>query len=265
MIYDCFSFSGEYDMLEIRFNLLSPFVDKFVIVEGIETFSGNPKILYWAERDKERFEEWENRVVYGVVVDYQDEEIRNQISERSAYVDRVSFQRAFYQKESIRKFLQMLSPKDEDVVYYGDVDEIWKPQKLTKGVHKLRQLAYSYYLNNRSPEDWRGTIVTTWGHLKDKCLNDMRANPIEEDILNDAGWHFTNLGGLEAIKRKIASYDHQEANIPFVVDGLEERLKNNIDFLGRGFRFWLDESALPEYIVDNKEYFAHKGLWKITN
>lgn len=256
--FDLFTFAGEYDLLEIRFNLLSPFVDTFIISEGVETFSGLPKPLYWVERDLDRFEEWEHKVVYRVVSDkYDDPAILKQMESRP-YVDQPAFQRAFYQKESLRTTLEILEPEDEDLIYYGDADEIWKPKEIDDQVYKLRQLAYSYYLNNRSVEDWRGTIVTKWKNLKEGCLNDMRANPV--NILEDGGWHFTNLGGLEAIKKKIESYDHQECNTPWVIHGLEERMELNVDFLGRGYQMWKDESQLPQFIIDNKE--RYRKLWK---
>ena len=261
-VYDLSMSAGEYDLLEIRFNILSPFVDKFIIVEGTETFSGNLKPLYWVERNKDRFEEWEDKVVYNVVTNYDDSEILAQLETRP-YVDQPAFVRAFYQKEMLRKTLETLDPDDEDILIYGDADEIINPEILKKvdnKVHKLRQLAYSYFLNNRSAEDWRGTTVTKYKNLRGKCLNDMRANPIEADILENGGWHFTNLGGLEAIKKKIESYDHQEVNIPWVTAGLAERMELNVDFLGRGYTMQKDESQLPQYILDNKKRYKH--LWK---
>ncbi len=257
MTYDCITFNGEYDLLEIRLNVLNKHVDKFVIVEGTETFSGNLKPLYWEERDKERFKKWEDKVVYGIVDSYDDEEIIGQIASRD-YIDANAFRRAFYQKESIRKVLEWMNLDDEDVIFYGDCDEVWKPKEVDDKVYKLRQIAYSYYLNNRSPEDWRGTVITKWKNLKGKCLNDMRANP--ENILEDGGWHFTNIGGLEAVLRKIESYDHQEVNIPLVKDGMASRIDDNVDFLGRGYRFWVDESELPQYILSNKNKYSH--IWK---
>ena len=81
-VYDLSMSAGEYDLLEIRFNILSPFVDKFIIVEGTETFSGNLKPLYWVERNKDRFEEWEDKVVYNVVTNYDDSEILAQLKTR---------------------------------------------------------------------------------------------------------------------------------------------------------------------------------------
>ncbi len=261
MIYDLQMFSGEYDTLELKFHLLDEYVDKFIIVEGMETFSGNPKPLYWIERNRDRFEEWEDKVVYYIVAEYSNPEILEQMMGR-LYVDQPAFQRAFYQKEMLRVLLAQQNPNEEDIVYYGDTDEIWKPQIVDDKVHKLRQLAYSYYLNSRSQEDWRGTIVTKWKNLKNTCLNDMRAMPVEADILENGGWHFTNLGGLEAIKRKIESYDHQEVNIPWVIDGLEERMRLDLDFLGRGYKIWKSEEGLPQYILDHKDYYKEKGLWK---
>lgn len=258
MIIDSFTFNGEYDTLELRFNILDKYVDKFVICESAETFSAKWKPLYWAERNKDRFEEWEDKVLYAVVYEFDNPEIMAQIRDRVDYVDQPAFQRAFYQKEMIRKVLETQELDDEDIVYYGDVDEIWKPKEVDDKVYKLRQLAYSYYINNRSPEDWKGTIVTRWKNIKGKCLNDLRANP--ENIMEDGGWHFTNLGGAEAIKKKIESYDHQEVNIPWIKDGLEDRMLSNKDYLGREFQFWTDATDLPKYILKNKD--KYKKLWK---
>lgn len=262
MIYDLFVFNGEYDLLEIRFNLLSPFVDKFIIAEMMETFSGRPKPLYWVERNRDRFEEWEEKVIH-VVPTYGEEVGIMDMMYGRPYVDQPHFRRAFYQKECLR--LPLKNADDEDLIIYGDADEVINPEILKREIdkpHKLRQFAYSYYLNNRSSEDWRGTVITKYKDLKEGSLNDMRALPIEEDIWNDGGWHWTNLGGLEAIKNKIASYDHQEVNIPWVIDGLEERLRLNTDFLGRGYSMWQDEEGLPAYILRNKRRWIEKGLWK---
>lgn len=243
-VWDCFMFNGEYDMLEIRFNILNPHVDKFVICESEQTFSGLVKPLYWKERGN-RFKPCEDKVIYHTVPPKDLD---------------TAFERAGYQKDSIREALKGCQP--DDIIYYGDVDEIWKPQ--TKE-GKLRQLAYSYYLNNRSSEDWQGTNVCKYKNLYN--LNDWRAN--HDVILEDGGWHFTNVMPYDKIINKLESYDHQEANIPWVKDGLQARMDANVDFLGRThdwkgnpFSMWKDESQLPEYILTNKEKWIQKGLWK---
>jgi beta-1,4-mannosyl-glycoprotein beta-1,4-N-acetylglucosaminyltransferase len=46
MIYDCFMFCDELDLLEIRLHELADLVDKFVVVEGDLTLSGKPKPVF---------------------------------------------------------------------------------------------------------------------------------------------------------------------------------------------------------------------------
>lgn len=241
MIYDCFMFNGELDMLEIRLNILDEHVDKFVIAESRQTFSGKSKPLYYLE-NRERFANWNHKIIYHVI---SDREITD------------SFEMAAYQKDSIREVLKLCHP--EDTIIYGDVDEIINPEVIEQE-GKCRQLAYSYYLNNRSSEDWQGTNVCRYKNLYD--LNKWRAN--HDVILENGGWHFTNLMNYDELIRKLESYDHQEANIPWVKDGLKARMEANVDFLGRThdwqgneFKMWVDESELPQYLIDNKEKWKH--------
>ena len=244
MIYDCFMFNGELDMLEIRLNILDDHVDKFVLCESTQTFSGRPKPLYYQE-NKERFTKWSDRIVYHVV-------------EPKDF--NTAFERAGYQKDSIRRVLKDCKP--DDIIIYGDVDEVPNPDVIRKQ-GKLRQLAYSYYLNNRSSEDWQGTNICKYKNLYN--LNEWRAN--HEVVIENGGWHWTNLMSHDELLRKIESYDHQEVNIPWVKDGLKARMEANIDFLGRlhdwkgnEFKMWVDEKDLPKYILDNKD--KNKDKWK---
>ena len=54
MIYDCFPFFNELDILEIRLNVLYETVDYFVITEADKTHTGKAK-EYLFEQNKERF------------------------------------------------------------------------------------------------------------------------------------------------------------------------------------------------------------------
>ena len=49
MLYDCFTFFNELDILEIRLNEMAPVVDRFVLVEARKTFQGADKPLYFEE------------------------------------------------------------------------------------------------------------------------------------------------------------------------------------------------------------------------
>lgn len=249
-VFDTFCFFNELDLLEIRLNILDQYVDTFVLCESPLTFSGNEKPLFYGE-NKERFSKWNDKIKHLVCppIHFSD-----------------PFESAAYQKDSLRMDLSEIA-HDEDIVYFGDLDEIWKPKEIQNDkVYNLKQLNYSYYLNNRSSESWIGTVVGKWGTFKDNTVNYWRAN--HDNVLEGGGWHFTNIGGYEQILRKLESYDHHlEANIPWVRDGLMERIKNNEDYLGRDkdwtgepFKMWVEDIQLPEYIINNKEKYKH--LWK---
>ena len=239
MVYDCTQINNELDILEIRLNILDPYVDFFVISESVETFQGNPKPLYFAE-NKERFAKWKDKIIYNRV---------------GAYATNDVFERTAYQKDCIRDAL--VNCKPDDIIYYGDVDEIWKPQDIElHKIYKLEQNNYCYYLNNRSSELWQGTNVCAYQKLKD--LNEIRANHFH--VIKDAGWHFTNLGGAEQVINKLESYDHSEYNTDEVKSKIAERIANNEDYVGRKydwqgkpFMFWQDESDLPDYLKENKQ------------
>ena len=66
MICDVFTFNGEYDLLEIRLNILDKYVDQFVIVEAPTTFSGKSKPLYY-EQGKDRYKQWHDKIKYFVI------------------------------------------------------------------------------------------------------------------------------------------------------------------------------------------------------
>ena len=49
MIYDCFTFFNELELLELRLNELADVVDKFVLVEATQTHTNKPKPLHYLE------------------------------------------------------------------------------------------------------------------------------------------------------------------------------------------------------------------------
>lgn len=102
MTYDCFTYCGEETILDIRLNVLDPYVDKFVICESEQTFSGLPKPLYYKGNNP--------KVIHIIAPNIETEN---------------AFERAAYQKEYLKTALKDL--KDDDVVFFGDVDEIPNP------------------------------------------------------------------------------------------------------------------------------------------
>ena len=62
MVYDCFQFFNELDILKLRLHVMDPVVDRFVISEATETFSGKAKPLYY-EENKEMFAEFADKIM----------------------------------------------------------------------------------------------------------------------------------------------------------------------------------------------------------
>jgi hypothetical protein len=71
MIFDCFTFFNELDILEIRLNEMAPVVDRFVLVEASKTFQGADKPLYFNE-NKARFAPFLDKIEH-VIVDFPED------------------------------------------------------------------------------------------------------------------------------------------------------------------------------------------------
>ena len=107
MIYDCFGFFNELDLMEIRLNVLKDVVEKFVLVEAGETHSRKTKPLYFKE-NAARFAEFRDRIVYVGI-------------ERFPDVCVTDWARENYQRNAIADGLK--GAKDDDVLV-SDLDEI---------------------------------------------------------------------------------------------------------------------------------------------
>ena len=274
-VYDTFIFFNELDLLEIRLNILKDVVDYFVLVESTKTFTGHDKKLYYRE-NKDRFKEFNDKIIH-IIVDnmpINHDELRNRgnndILEQSIIKDCLTtpnvpkngtqWLREFYQKEQIKRGL--IGANDDDFIFISDLDEIWDPNlnlDLTfNGNYRLNQKVYTYYLNNRSSENWYGTVGTKYKNIKDYSINHVRTpNRNEYQIVNDGGWHFTFQGGEEAIKKKIEAYSHQEKNNNGVKSRISKNIETNIDIFGRGFKLWVDNDNLPGYVKNNIDKYKH--------
>lgn len=256
-IIDVFTFNGEYDLLEIRLNILNDYVDEFIIVEAPTTFSGKLKPLYY-EQGKDRYKQWHDKIRYFVIDEnYSLEEIA--LAESSPNTRGAAhWKREFLQKESIKKALTHLN--DDDVVFIGDVDEIWQYVAPKDGiVYKLKLRVYSYFLNNLSSEEFWGTICTKYKNIKHECLNHLRSHLSKHLRTGDImGSHFTSIGGYEEVKRKLSdSYTRESYWTERVENNLKDSVENSKDFLGRGFTYKIDESEWPDYLKLNKQKYAH--------
>ena len=66
MIVDAFMFYNEFDILELRFELLDRCVDQFVLVEAEVNHVGGPKPLFFKE-NSERYARWAHKIRHVIV------------------------------------------------------------------------------------------------------------------------------------------------------------------------------------------------------
>lgn len=258
-IIDVITFNGEYDLFDLHYNILKDYVDEFIVVEFDKTFSGKEKPWYFDEC-KEKY----TKVKYCKVT----EDVYNKYKELAESSPNTEYGkgaehwiREFCQKESIKDCLTHL--KDEDVVFIGDCDEIYEPGwfqlsdvKTTPTV-KAKLRVYTYWLNNRSSEEFWGTLASNWGTLKNLCLNHVRTTPYYKTE-RYCGWHFTSMGGFEAVKKKLEdSYAKETYAADEVIEHLEDNIMKQRDFLGRKFTYTINESEWPQYLKDNREKYAY--------
>ena len=60
-VYDCFMYWDEDLIVDIRFNILDKYVDKFVVVESNKTWQNNPKDLKF---DINKFKNFKDKIIY---------------------------------------------------------------------------------------------------------------------------------------------------------------------------------------------------------
>lgn len=253
-VIDTFFYNGEKDILDLHLNTLGDHVDRFILCEAKTTFTGKPKPLYFSLHEK-YFKKFWNKIDYFVIdEDYTPQELA--LAEASPNTQGAShWKREFLQKESIKKALTDLD--DRDIVYVGDVDEIWNPENKIIGTAKLQLQVYAYWLNMRSSEEFYGTVKTTYEVIKNACLNHLRSNTVLQ-LHGYNGWHFTSMGGYKALDKKLQDqYTEESYYTPWVKEHLEENIAQSKDFLGRDFKYNLDVSDWPEYLKVHRRKYAH--------
>lgn len=216
MIIDSLLFHDEYDILDFRLRYLYDHVDKFVIVEGDRTFSGQRKTLNFFN-NKYRYQWAMDKIVYYPVeidVTGLDFSYKPEKYERSA----PQWQAEFQQRNAIIEACNDFS--DDDILMLSDCDEI--PSRQVVEFRKNNKIQHPFVCNQRLVvfyldyvrEDiaWNGTIVCGMKQAREITTQGLRDMRIVLSPMPHGGWHLSHFGGAEQIKRKIQSYSHQEMN-----------------------------------------------------
>ena len=210
MLIDCCIFDNEYAMLALRLRVLSPVVDRFVIVEGDHTFQGAPKPHTSQEFWRERFGQYGDRL--RVVRAYMDEP-----------ADMNPWRREAMQRNSALFGLQDAEPSD--VVMLSDIDEVPSREAIAVAMggvpHSpfvLVQQTLFYGMWWRREENgsslWGGTVFSTVEEMRRRFPQVMRDVRHNFKGIRDGGWHFTSFGGVEQVRHKLQSFAHVECNRP---------------------------------------------------
>ncbi len=287
MVIDCVPFFNEIDILKLRLGVLSPYVDKFIIEEATVTFSGEPKELCF-EKNKEYFKEYLDKITYIVVDD----------SPKGA----ASHEIDYFQKNHLIDGLKKVGTTSEDVIIFGDVDEIPDPKKLSEiienfdktKVYHLAQRNFYAFLNMEEksgkllsitgdfpeiePSDrkWLGTKITSLDNIPQEGIVRLRdlIKPTDPRSVRvaDGGWHFGYMGGshetnpAKRIGVKVKAAAHQEYNDRELLAETMDRLVLGQDIFGRDARFERVEvdNSYPEYLLQHLSEYDYLVMPPIT-
>ncbi|MCL2253119.1 MAG: glycosyl transferase GT17 family protein [Lachnospiraceae bacterium] len=275
MVYDCFAFFNELDMLKLRLKIMSPLVDYFVIGEATHTFSGMPKELCF-EKNKSMFAEFLPKIRYIVIDD--------------SPVEYNTFERDGYQKNNLIRGLN--DAADDDVIIFSDLDEIPNPIVVKEiienfnpeNVYHLAQRMFHGFFNNEeisekllsntgefpgvSKRKWLGTKIFAIRNIPERGLTWVREHDVKLPTsvrVDNGGWHFSYMGGSgekdvsKRVKEKIIAAAHQEYNERHTLAEIADKAVLGKDFLGSEARFArvpIDES-FPQYLRENLSEYEH--------
>lgn len=281
MVYDCFQFFNELDILKLRIQVMAPVVDYFVISEATETFSGIKKPLYY-EENKALFSEFADKIIHIVV----DDTPQGGTHERDTF-----------QKNAVGRGLRNCT--DDDIIIFSDLDEIPNPEKVSEVIQLIRenkedarhkvfhmaQRLFYCYLNMEEvsgnllaycgeftgiegeQRKWLGTKICSYEIAKTMPLGELRWPRCKEFGVRvaDGGWHFGYMGGIgesdvkKRVAEKVRSAAHQEYNNKAVLSDVDDKIRDGEDIFGRDARFVqtkIDETY-PEYLRTHQEEYAH--------
>jgi beta-1,4-mannosyl-glycoprotein beta-1,4-N-acetylglucosaminyltransferase len=241
-IIDCFPYFNEKELLELRINLLYDYVDKVIICDGNYTHSGIPK-EYTCKNTLNELGINSDKIIV-VEVDMPSPEV-----EKDCWV-----------RERMQRNAATLHIEDNDICFVGDCDEIINPNVIEYYVSVAQQHPNNIlrvplaHLNGRAdlrvyddlgnPIPWNSAFMCLGNQLKTYTLSDIREsysiernnisfNDIfitENNIIEEAGWHFSWMGNCEVLKEKSKSSMHVQDHVTGAVAQLgTDKLINFLD------------------------------------
>ena len=284
-IIDCTSFYNEHLMYEIRLNILKEKVDKFIVTESTYSHSGQKKKLNF---DINNYPKFKDKIIY-IIIDKEPEGIVPENDDPSLQRSNSLKRIALSYDECLKKLEQF---EENDLIMLSDNDEIPNLNSNeflnNKNSIVLFNQLFIYFKFNLLYDKmlWPGTKGCKKGKLKslswlrniklkkypfwrlDTLFSDNKY--IDLNVINDGGWHFTNLKTPEEMYEKFMNFGHHDEFrlSGLTVEKIREKIKNKEMF----YDHFADQSStskwkshyklkkydlnlLPKYVIDNKNNY----------
>ena len=272
-IFDCFMYFDEDVVLDVRLNLLSKHVDKFVIIESKYNHKGDERQPLF---NINKFDKFRDKIIYILKSDIPEGIEKIQTSDNEDEIYRKSIFNAWKRENLQRNQIMdgILDADKDDWIIVSDLDEIPNLEKINFNTIENKLIFFEqhmiYYKFNLKLENfiWFGSKACKFKNLKSpQWLRDIKIKKKsfwkifseKIQIIDNGGWHFSFLKNPESIRNKIISYSHQEYNKKEFTntDLIRKRISLGEDLFKRKINYKkieLDHS-FPEYIIKNKERF----------
>ena len=291
-VFDCTTFYNENLMLEIRFNILNKYVDKFVVSESQYSHSGEKKKLNFNIKN---FKEFKKKIIYVVINNEPDNiiyhNIDNRLYEKKNDMRMNSIKRIGHQRNKLMDYLD--EANNDDYIFYSDNDEIpnFENFNFEKNQNKIlvfKQKLFYYKFNLFCDRvDWYGTkgckkknlLTFTWlREVKAKKYPFFRLDTLFSKtkysnikIIENGGWHFSQLKTPKDIEIKLMNQEHHDEyriakdNLPNVAD-LVKRKTIVYDHKAKSSDYkYSKEFKLKTLSIDYMPKFLQENVSKYSN